>query len=82
MKNFKQINVAENSDKNNEFPFVCPISQTSLNGKNKYSLLLIRFFMLWECACVFNEKIIRDLGIKMSKCPLCGSAYSKSQMIE
>lgn len=82
LRNVKEINVTVNSDATSEFPFVCPISQTSLNGKNKYIYNIIRFLMLWSCGCVFNEKIIKDLGVKGLKCPLCTKPYTKDDIVE
>lgn len=41
-----------------------------------------RFYLLWSCGCVFNEKIIKDLGIKDKKCPLCTKPYVKGDIVE
>lgn len=42
----------------------------------------IRFFVLWSCGCVFSDKLLKDLGIKEKKCPICNKPYNKNEMIE
>lgn len=34
VSNLAALTVTENPDANKEFPFICPISQKALNGKN------------------------------------------------
>jgi hypothetical protein len=38
-------------------------------------LLRSRFIALWSCGCVLDEKVIKEFGIKIKKCPSCGQAY-------
>ncbi|CAD8176506.1 unnamed protein product [Paramecium pentaurelia] len=75
MKKVKKLNITENPDKNNEFPFVCSISQKALNGKDK-------FLALWTCGCVFNKKLIKDLKIKELKCPICNKEYTDKDIVQ
>ncbi|CAD8157206.1 unnamed protein product [Paramecium octaurelia] len=75
LKKIKKLNITENPDQNNEFPFVCPISQKSLNGKEKFQAL-------WTCGCVFYEKLIKDLKIKELKCPICTKPYTEKDIVQ
>ncbi|CAD8085428.1 unnamed protein product [Paramecium primaurelia] len=75
IKKIKKLNITENPDQNNEFPFVCPISQKALNGKEKFQAL-------WTCGCVFNEKLIKDLKIKELKCPICNKPYTEKDIVQ
>lgn len=59
------------------YPFVCPLTQRLMNGKQK-------FVALWTCGCVFSEAGLRETacptppkkeGASSTPCPQCGVPF-------
>lgn len=72
LKDLKMLkNIEMNSEKNSDFPLICPISKIEYNGLNKFKAF-------WSCGCMCSEKAIEELskGKKEKLCIVCLTPYT------
>ncbi|KAL4466909.1 hypothetical protein ABPG74_010506 [Tetrahymena malaccensis] len=74
-KDVKEVKLEPNPDQKSEYPYICPLSQIEFNGLNK-------FVGLWDCGCVFSEKLIQNLKGDNKKCPVCSKSYSSKDVVQ
>lgn len=74
IKDFVTLNLKQSEKPDAAFPFVCPVSNTELNGLN-------RFLFLWKCGCVFSEKALEQIKDGEKKCLICTKPYSSDEVI-
>lgn len=78
LKDLKVLSLKEfNPEKNSIFPLICPITKIIYNGLNKFKAV-------WNCGCVFSEKILDEM--KNNKeyknlCPVCNKHYESNDLI-
>ena len=79
LKDVVTVNIMENDKKISELPFICPITRIEFNGLNK-------FVLIWNCGCIFSEKIIQEIknsnpSDKKMLCAVCNKQYHKDDII-
>lgn len=78
IRNIKDLrnleNIEFNSEKNSDFPLICPISKTEYNGLN-------RFKAYWSCGCMCSEKAIEQIAKKEKICIVCGKKFDSGDEI-
>lgn len=75
LKDVKDLNTTENSNKQSPYPLICPLTAVEYNG-------LTRFVFLWSCGCLLSEKSLgkaNDDGKLL--CPLCSKEYQTKDVI-
>ena len=73
-KHVRQIKGVENPNKDSEYPFICPQSQTVFNGLSK-------FIYIWNCGCMMSYKLLLNASDKEFDCPVCNKTYKEEEII-
>lgn len=53
-------------------PYICKLIGLEMSGK-------FRFIALWSCGCVFSERALKEIGIKV--CSLCQTPFTDEDVI-
>jgi hypothetical protein len=75
LKDVKNINATENSNKQSPYPLICPLTAVEYNG-------LTRFVFLWSCGCLMSERSLGKTNeAGKTYCPLCSSEYQDKDVV-
>lgn len=55
---FKEEEVKEKSATLGTSPFICPVIGLEMTGK-------FRFVAIWSCGCVFSERALKQIDVKI-----------------